>query len=139
MFSDLKRVPDGQANHELRLPELRRGPQPLAGALRRLRRLEHHFRRGCGFVPGSVLLVGGDPGIGKSTLLLQAAAALGRRRASVVYVSGEEAIAQVRLRAERLGLLDAELSLAAETNVEDILATLEDGPPPAPVVCDSIH
>src|SRR5919206_486514 len=94
---------------------------------------------GGGFVPGSVLLVGGDPGIGKSTLLLQAAAALGRRRESVVYVSGEEAIAQVRLRAERLGLLDADLSLAAETNVEDILATLEAGPPPALVVCDSIQ
>src|ERR671932_2021014 len=94
---------------------------------------------GGGFVPGSVLLVGGDPGIGKSTLLLQAAAALGRRRASVVYVSGEEAIAQVRLRAERLGLMDADLSLAAETNVEDILATLEAGPPPALVVCDSIQ
>src|SRR5919206_1814391 len=94
---------------------------------------------GGGFVRGSVLLVGGDPGIGKSTLLLQAAAALGRRGHSVVYVSGEEAIAQVRLRAERLGLLDAELSLAAETNVEDILATLEAGPPPALVVCDSIQ
>ena len=94
---------------------------------------------GGGFVRGSVLLVGGDPGIGKSTLLLQAAAALGRRNESVVYVSGEEAIAQVRLRAERLGLLDAELSLAAETNVEDILATLEAGRPPALVVCDSIQ
>ena len=94
---------------------------------------------GGGFVKGSVLLVGGDPGIGKSTLLLQAAAALGRRGHSVVYVSGEEAIAQVRLRAERLGLLDAELSLAAETSVEDILATLEAGPPPALVVADSIQ
>ena len=94
---------------------------------------------GGGFVRGSVLLVGGDPGIGKSTLLLQAAAALGRRGQPVVYVSGEEAIAQVRLRAERLGLMDADLSLAAETNVEDILATLEAGPPPALVVCDSIQ
>src|SRR5918911_3726351 len=62
---------------------------------------------GGGFVRGSVLLVGGDPGIGKSTLLLQAAAALGRRGQPVVYVSGEEAIAQGRLRAERLWVVGA--------------------------------
>ncbi len=94
---------------------------------------------GGGFVPGSALLVGGDPGIGKSTLLLQAAAALARRGAPVVYVSGEEAIAQIRLRAERLGLADAPVKLAAETSVEDILATLADGPRPSLVVIDSIQ
>ena len=59
---------------------------------------------GGGFVRGSVLLVGGDPGIGKSTLLIQAAAALARAGHRAVYISGEEAVAQVRLRAERLGL-----------------------------------
>ena len=94
---------------------------------------------GGGFVRGSALLVGGDPGIGKSTLLIQAAAALAGTGRPVVYVSGEEAIAQVRLRAERLGLAAAPVGLAAETSVEDILATLTAGPPPALVVIDSIQ
>jgi DNA repair protein RadA/Sms len=94
---------------------------------------------GGGFVKGSALLVGGDPGIGKSTLLMQAAAALARKGQRVIYVSGEEAVAQVRLRAQRLGLADAPVELAAETNVEDILATLKDGPRPALVILDSIQ
>ena len=80
---------------------------------------------GGGFVRGSVVLIGGDPGIGKSTLLIQAAAAMAGRGEGVVYISGEEATGQVRLRAERLGLSAAKVGLAAETNVEDILATLE--------------
>ena len=94
---------------------------------------------GGGFVPGSALLIGGDPGIGKSTLLLQAAAALADRGRSVVYVSGEEAVAQIRMRAERLGLGQAGVMLAAETSVEDILATLAQGKPPALVVIDSVQ
>ncbi|NMA99316.1 MAG: DNA repair protein RadA [Phyllobacteriaceae bacterium] len=94
---------------------------------------------GGGFVKGSALLVGGDPGIGKSTLLLQSAAALAARGKRVVYVSGEEAVAQVRLRAQRLGLGEANVLLAAETNVEIILATLESGPPPDLVIIDSIQ
>jgi DNA repair protein RadA/Sms len=94
---------------------------------------------GGGFVRGSALLVGGDPGIGKSTLLLQVAAALARRGAPVVYVSGEEAPAQIQMRAERLGLAQAPVRLAAETSVEDILATLGDGKPPGLVVIDSIQ
>ncbi|MBE7734375.1 DNA repair protein RadA [Devosia faecipullorum] len=94
---------------------------------------------GGGFVKGSALLVGGDPGIGKSTLLLQSAAALANKGKRVVYVSGEEAVAQVRLRAQRLGLGDAGVLLAAETNVEIILATLEGGPPPDLVIIDSIQ
>jgi DNA repair protein RadA/Sms len=94
---------------------------------------------GGGFVPGSAVLIGGDPGIGKSTLLLQALAALARKGQRVVYVSGEEAIAQIRLRAERLGLSDASVLLAAETNTSDIIATLSDGEPPAVVVIDSIQ
>ena len=94
---------------------------------------------GGGFVMGSALLVGGDPGIGKSTLLLQAAASLANLGKRVVYVSGEEAVAQVRLRAQRLGLGEAEVLLAAETNVEIILATLENGPPPDLVIIDSIQ
>ncbi len=94
---------------------------------------------GGGFVPGSVLLIGGEPGIGKSTLLIQACAALARQGERVVYISGEEAAAQVRLRAERLGLADAAVELAAETSVEDIVATLSAGKRPALVVIDSIQ
>ncbi|MCB1425100.1 MAG: DNA repair protein RadA [Zhengella sp.] len=94
---------------------------------------------GGGFVRGSALLVGGDPGIGKSTLLMQAAAALARRGNRVIYVSGEEAVAQVRLRAQRLGAADSSVELAAETNVEDILATLEQGPRPDFVILDSVQ
>ena len=94
---------------------------------------------GGGFVRGSVLLVGGDPGIGKSTLLVQAAAALARAGHRAVYISGEEAVAQVRLRAERLGLRDAAVELAAETSVEDIIATLSEGKIPRLIVIDSIQ
>ena len=94
---------------------------------------------GGGFVRGSAVLVGGDPGIGKSTLLMQAAAALARQGNRVIYVSGEEAVAQVRLRAQRLGAADAGVLLAAETNVEDILATLSEGKRPDFVIVDSIQ
>src|SRR4249920_1628267 len=94
---------------------------------------------GGGFVRGSVLLVGGDPGIGKSTLLIQAAATLAQAGHRAVYISGEEAVAQVRLRAERLGLSAAPVELAAETSVEDILATLSEGATPRLVVIDSIQ
>jgi DNA repair protein RadA/Sms len=94
---------------------------------------------GGGFVRGSALLVGGDPGIGKSTLLMQAAASLARQGHRIVYVSGEEAVAQVRLRAQRLGAANAPVELAAETNVEDILATIADGKRPDLVILDSIQ
>ena len=94
---------------------------------------------GGGFVRGSALLVGGDPGIGKSTLLIQAAARIARLGHRAVYISGEEAIDQVRLRAHRLGLTDAPVGLAAETSVEDILATLSAGPAPDFVIIDSIQ
>src|SRR5438132_7540436 len=94
---------------------------------------------GGGFVRGSVLLMAGDPGIGKSTLLIQAAAALARAGHRTVYISGEEAVAQVRLRAERLGLSDAKVELAAETSVEDIVTTLAEGKTPRLVITDSIQ
>src|SRR3954465_12215494 len=89
---------------------------------------------GGGFVRGSVLLMAGDPGIGKSTLLIQAAAALAKTGHRAVYISGEEAVAQVRLRAERLGLTKAPVELAAETAVEDIIATMSEGKPPRLIV-----
>jgi DNA repair protein RadA/Sms len=94
---------------------------------------------GGGLVRGSVLLVGGDPGIGKSTLLIQVSAALARLGHRSVYISGEEAVAQVRLRAERLKLADAKVELASETSVEDIIATLSSGGVPRLVVIDSIQ
>jgi DNA repair protein RadA/Sms len=94
---------------------------------------------GGGFVEGSATLIGGDPGIGKSTLLLQAAAKIAARGLTVAYVSGEEAADQVRLRARRLGLGNAPVQLAAVTSVRDILTTLGEGPAPALVVIDSIQ
>lgn len=94
---------------------------------------------GGGFVRGSALLIGGDPGIGKSTLLTQAAAALANRGHRIVYVSGEEAVAQIRLRAQRLGVATSPVELAAETNVEDIIATISDGKRPDLVIIDSIQ
>jgi DNA repair protein RadA/Sms len=94
---------------------------------------------GGGLVPGSATLIGGDPGIGKSTLLLQAAAAVSKTGGKVIYVSGEEALAQLRMRASRLGLSDANVELAAETNVADIIKTLKKVGDIALVVIDSIQ
>jgi DNA repair protein RadA/Sms len=93
---------------------------------------------GGGFVPGSAILVGGDPGIGKSTLLLQAAAAIGVR-SGAAYITGEEAIDQVRLRAERLGVANSPVLLAAASNVRDIVASLDRDDAPDLVVVDSIQ
>jgi len=93
---------------------------------------------GGGLVPASAILVGGDPGIGKSTLLLQAAADFAARGTPTVYITGEEAAAQVRMRASRLGLTDAPLQLAAETNLRDIIATL-DKIRPGLAIIDSIQ
>ncbi|ASM72628.1 MULTISPECIES: DNA repair protein RadA [Roseobacteraceae] len=93
---------------------------------------------GGGLVPASALLVGGDPGIGKSTLLLQAAAEFARAGVKTIYVSGEEATAQVRMRAKRLGLSDAPVQLAAETNLRNILTTLE-AEKPGLAIIDSIQ
>ncbi|MBO1323715.1 DNA repair protein RadA [Acetobacter sp. TBRC 12305] len=94
---------------------------------------------GGGFVPASVVLVGGDPGIGKSTLLLQAASQLAGQGERVLYISGEEAVDQIRLRAQRLGVAQARLELAASINVADIIATLDAEPDVRAVVIDSIQ
>ncbi len=93
---------------------------------------------GGGVVPGSLILVGGDPGIGKSTLLLQAAFALAQAGRPVLYVSGEESPGQIKLRADRLGDPPANLSLLCETRVEEILAASEANRP-AVVIIDSIQ
>jgi DNA repair protein RadA/Sms len=118
--------------------------EPLSGEANEAPRLPSGIAEldrvtGGGFVHGSVLLVGGDPGIGKSTLLIQATAALAGAGHRAVYISGEEAVAQVRLRADRLGLAKAPVELAAETSVEDILATLSQGKIPRLIVIDSIQ
>jgi DNA repair protein RadA/Sms len=99
------------------------------------------FDRVCGggLVPGSALLVGGDPGVGKSTLILQALARYAKNGGSAVYISGEEAMAQVRMRALRMGLADAPVQLGSATCVEDILSTLESAKPPGIVAIDSIQ
>ena len=98
------------------------------------------FDRVCGggLVPGSAGLIGGDPGIGKSTLVLQAVGAIAAD-APCAYISGEESVEQVRLRAARLGLADAPVELAAATSVRDILTTLDQGAGPEVVVFDSIQ
>ncbi|MBX2834952.1 MAG: DNA repair protein RadA [Micavibrio sp.] len=85
------------------------------------------FDRTCGggLVPGSATLIGGEPGIGKSTLLLQTVCALAKRNLRCIYVSGEEAMDQVRMRAARLGLADSPVELASATNVRDILASVD--------------
>ena len=104
--------------------------ESLAGASREAPRFSSGIAEldrvtGGGIVPGSAILIGGEPGIGKSTLLLQLAAALARDGRRALYFSGEEATAQVRLRAERLGLSQTPVALAAETSLTNILATLE--------------
>lgn len=95
---------------------------------------------GGGLVPGSVVLVGGDPGIGKSTLLLQICADIANkdRGSKCFYISGEEAIDQVRIRAKRLGLAESPVKLASTTSVKDIIATLEKENPTL-VIIDSIQ
>jgi DNA repair protein RadA/Sms len=93
---------------------------------------------GGGLVPASAILVGGDPGIGKSTLLLQAAAKFAMAGVKTMYVTGEESSAQVRMRAQRLGLADAPVLLAADTNLRNILTTMETERPGL-VIIDSIQ
>ena len=85
------------------------------------------FDRVCGggVVPSSAILLGGDPGVGKSTLLLEVTAKAARGGARVAYISGEEAIEQIRARAKRMGVADAPVALASATSLRDILTTLK--------------
>ena len=124
----------------------RRGaePMPIAAAAevevaRRLTGVEGFDRvLGGGIVPGSLVLVAGEPGVGKSTLLLQVAAAIAAPAAPVVYVTGEESAQQVGLRARRIGAVDDALLLLPETVVEAVLGHLE-SPSPGLVVVDSVQ
>ncbi|MEJ7839019.1 MAG: DNA repair protein RadA, partial [Thermomicrobiales bacterium] len=93
---------------------------------------------GGGLVPGSVVLIGGDPGIGKSTIVLQAAALLGSAEHPVVYVSAEESVHQLKLRAERLQVDPSNILVLAETDLTEVLASME-GIEPALVIVDSIQ
>jgi DNA repair protein RadA/Sms len=101
----------------------------------------NEFDRVCGggLVPGCALLVGGDPGVGKSTIILQALASFARTGGKAIYISGEESMAQVRSRANRMSLSDAPVALGSATCVEDIMATLEKGETPGMVCIDSIQ
>ncbi len=93
---------------------------------------------GGGIVPGSLVLIGGDPGIGKSTLLLQVADQVAQAGGKVVYVSGEESLSQIKLRAERLGVGGQGVYLIPETHLESILSYLEEMSPDLTIV-DSIQ
>jgi DNA repair protein RadA/Sms len=93
---------------------------------------------GGGLVSGSLVLISGDPGIGKSTLLLQASAAIAQDKGKVVYISGEETLHQIKLRSERLGITGEKLYLLAETDLEAILSQLEQLAPSLAVI-DSIQ
>lgn len=117
----------------------------LSGSTQDLERIRTNNREldrvcGGGLVPGSVILVGGDPGIGKSTLLLQACASVANLPAhpECYYISGEEAADQVKMRARRLGLEQSPVNLASATEVKDIVTTLEKTNA-AVVVIDSIQ
>jgi DNA repair protein RadA/Sms len=94
---------------------------------------------GGGLVQGSVVLIGGDPGIGKSTLLLQTAESLAQGKNQVIYISGEESIDQIRLRAQRMGVKQDSIQLAATTNVAEIINSVDGKKLPTVVIIDSIQ
>ncbi|MCR9212632.1 MAG: DNA repair protein RadA [Proteobacteria bacterium] len=94
---------------------------------------------GGGFVPGTSILIAGDPGIGKSTLLLQVVGKMALEGLPCTYISGEEATKQITLRARRLGLDKAPVQLASANSLRDIVTSLEKGPPPKLLVIDSIQ
>lgn len=126
----------GTKGRQVALSDLSAQDAPLPRALSGINEFDRVL--GGGMVPASAILVGGDPGIGKSTLLLQAAAAFAKNGQKVIYISGEEAASQIRMRARRLGTADAPVQLAAETNLRDIITTL-DSERPALAIIDSIQ
>ncbi len=94
---------------------------------------------GGGFVPGSSVLIGGDPGIGKSTILLQAVGMMAKRGHRCTYISGEEATAQISMRARRLGFADSPVMLASANSVRDIISSIEKAEAPDLLIIDSIQ
>lgn len=94
---------------------------------------------GGGLVRGSAILIGGDPGIGKSTLLLQLVSQLGKNKLNCAYVSGEESTEQIKLRAKRLGLSDSPVRLLSATNIHDIMGLITQDPNLDLIVIDSIQ
>ena len=94
---------------------------------------------GGGIVPGSAILIGGDPGIGKSTLLLQIACSISRRKNQTIYITGEESADQVRLRGQRLGLSNTNINVATATNATDISETIKRTPELELIIIDSIQ
>ncbi len=126
----------GKRGTALQLSDLATAETPPPRTVSKLGELDRVL--GGGLVPASAILVGGDPGIGKSTLLLQAAARFAQAGLKTVYISGEEASAQVRMRAQRLGLSEAPVKLATETNLRDILTTLESERPHLAII-DSVQ
>ncbi|MBT5798452.1 MAG: DNA repair protein RadA [Alphaproteobacteria bacterium] len=110
-------------------------------AMKRLKCGISEFDRvtGGGIVPGSVLLIGGDPGIGKSTLLLQLVCKLSENNQQTVYITGEESADQVRLRGQRLGIKDAKIGIATATNASDIAETIRRSPEIELIIIDSIQ
>lgn len=125
-------------------PLERSSPQSITGVSiseeRRIATNIGEFDRvlGGGVVPGSLVLIGGDPGIGKSTLLLQAGHAISQHVGTVLYVSGEESVKQIKLRADRLNVSSDRLLLLSETNVEYILDQIRDLKPEVTII-DSIQ
>jgi DNA repair protein RadA/Sms len=94
---------------------------------------------GRGLEPGAAILVGGEPGIGKSTLLLQVAGRVAAAGHGAIYLSGEESLAQIRARADRLGILHDSLYALATSQVEDVFPALEDSSPPVLLIVDSVQ
>ena len=125
-----------QSGRKLTLGDLSTKDTPLSRTQLSISELDRVL--GGGLVPASAILVGGDPGIGKSTLLLQSAAAHALSGEKTIYISGEEAEAQIRMRAHRLQLDHAPLLLASASNLRDILTTLE-AEKPHLVIIDSIQ
>ena len=128
------KIGGGRAIELVGLDNVKEGPDRLATGITELDRV-----LGGGLVEGSAVLIGGDPGIGKSTLVLQAAAALANQGLNAAYVSGEESTDQVQLRASRLGLQRSPLQLAAATSVGDIIETFDKKTAPGLLVIDSIQ
>ena len=116
-------VASGKAAGKLDIQELQTTAAPLPREQTGIHELDRVT--GGGLVPGAAILIGGDPGIGKSTLLLQAVCALAEKGKRCLYVSGEEAVDQIRMRARRLDMDKADISLAASSNIRDILSAMD--------------